>query len=151
MTINPFRHHHSRGSSERHATHDPAPREHGVLERASDFLGSPGGLASMNAFYVAYIVAANTVHFDHFPFNFLTLILSLLALDFTQIVIIVQNRQGAVLEQKAAKERDEVEADLDMDKKAFALLTDLHDRLVPEGRPGDVVDVPDEVAAELKD
>jgi uncharacterized membrane protein len=55
---------------------------------------------------------------DVYPFGFLTLVLSLIALTFTQIVMIVQNRQGAIIELKAQQERANVALDLALDTKS---------------------------------
>ena len=91
------------------------------------------------------MVVATSFGFDPYPFAFLTLVLSLIALQFSQIIIVVQNRQGALLEVKAQKEREQVASDLELDRKAFALLVDLHDKLLPQDDPSQVVDIPQAV------
>lgn len=135
---------------EQHMTHGSLPSEGGFMERLSDLIGSTRGIWMLAGIEVIYMVTAQVTHFDPYPFGFLTLVLSLIALQFSQIIIVVQNRQGAILESKAAKEREEVTQNLDMDRKAFALLTDLHDKLIPVGSPSDVVDVPADVEAQKK-
>lgn len=110
------------------------------MERVSDLIGSARGIALLAGIEAVYVVLATVFRFDPYPFAFLTLVLSLIALQFSQIILVVQNRQGAVIEQKAARERDQVEADFEMDKKSFALLVELHDKLLPGGRPEAVRD-----------
>jgi uncharacterized membrane protein len=105
---------------EQHATHQPIPREGGWMERTSDFLGSTPGILALAAVEAAYIATAGIwLHLDPYPFGFLTLVLSLIALTFTQIVMIVQNRQGAILEAKATTERANVADDLATDRAAL--------------------------------
>jgi uncharacterized membrane protein len=159
MTINTYQHGHKRGvkidkcqvCKEQHSTHNPLPDEGGFMEKLSDLIGSTRGIWLLAAIEAVYMVAATVWRFDPYPFSFLTLVLSLIALQFSQIIIVVQNRQGAVLEEKAAKERQQVSDDYEMDQRSFALLTDLHNRLIPEVTPHDVVDIPDEVQQHLKD
>lgn len=87
------------------------------MERISDFLGSTAGIFSLATVELLYIVVFGiALRLDKYPFGFLTLVLSLIALTFTQIVMIVQNRQGAILEMKAQHERDNVSHDLSLDE-----------------------------------
>ena len=102
-----------------------------MMEKVSDLIGSTRGIWLLAAVEALYMIAASVFGFDAYPFAFLTLVLSLIALQFSQIIIVVQNRQGAILEAKAAKERENVELDLELDQKAFVLLSDLHARLLP--------------------
>lgn len=104
---------------------------HGAMERLSDLIGSVRGIWLLATVELVYMAAATVAKFDPFPFAFLTLVLSLIALQFSQIIIVVQNRQGAAA-------RDE-------EQRAFALLVDLHDKLLPEDDPHAVVDVPEKV------
>ena len=60
----------------------------------------------------------------------------------------VQNRQGALLELKAQKERDQVAADLELDRQAFLLLLNLHKKLLPGDDPSKVLEIPQDVEAE---
>ena len=158
MTINTYQHSHKRGVKinkcetclEQHTTHNPIPQEGGFMEKLSDLIGSTRGIWLLAGVEAVYMGLATYYGFDAYPFAFLTLVLSLIALQFSQIIIVVQNRQGAVLEQKAAKERQQVSDDYEMDQKSFALLTDMHSRMFPEVTPHDVVDIPEEVEAHLK-
>lgn len=100
------------------------------MEKVSDLIGSTRGIWLLALIEVIYMVVFTVLKLDPYPFPFLTLVLSLIALQFSQIIIVVQNRQGAVIEAKAAKERAEVEEDLELDRKALVLLTDLHAALV---------------------
>lgn len=109
--------------SEAHMTHNPLPAEGGVMEKISDFLGSTRGIYILAGIEMIYILVFGLLlHVDVYPFGFLTLVLSLIALTFTQIVMIVQNRQGAILEQKAQQERHNVAADLAIDTTTEARL-----------------------------
>ena len=103
---------------EAHMTHDPVPAEGNLMEKLSDLIGSVRGIWLLAAVEAAYMVTASVLGFDQYPFNFLTLVLSLIALQFSQIIIVVLNRQGAILERKARKEREEVAGDLELDRKA---------------------------------
>lgn len=81
--------------AEAHLTHNPIPVEGGVMEKISDFLGSTRGIYTLAGIEGLYIVVFGLLlKVDVYPFGFLTLVLSLIALTFTQIVMIVQNRQG---------------------------------------------------------
>lgn len=153
MTANAYQHPHPRGDprvtqakcqtcKELHATHDPLPAEGGFMEKLSDLIGSTKGIWLLAAIEAVYMVAATVFAFDPYPFAFLTLVLSLIALQFSQIIIVVQNRQGALLEVKAQMEREQVASDLALDRKAFALLVDLHEKLLPDDDPGQVVALP---------
>ena len=104
---------------------------HGAMERLSDLIGSLKGIWLLAAVELSYMAAATIFKFDPFPFAFLTLVLSLIALQFSQIIIVVQNRQGA-----AARNEEQ---------RAFALLVDLHDKLLPDDDPHTVVEVPAKV------
>jgi uncharacterized membrane protein len=105
--------------TEAHMTHNPLPAEGGVMERISDFLGSTRGIYALAATELLYIVVFGLIlQVDVYPFGFLTLVLSLIALTFTQIVMIVQNRQGAIIELKAQQERANVALDLALDTKS---------------------------------
>lgn len=93
------------------------------MERISDFLGSTRGIWCLAAVEAVYIVTFGLwFGLDPYPFGFLTLVLSLVALTFTQIVMIVQNRQGAILESKAQQERENVATDLTLDQSAIEKL-----------------------------
>lgn len=115
------------------------------MERLSDLIGSVRGIWLLAGIEATYMVLATVLRFDPYPFAFLTLVLSLIALQFSQIIIVVQNRQGTILEQKAAQERKEVYEDLELDRRLMALVVDLHDKLLPHDDPHEVVDVPVEV------
>jgi uncharacterized membrane protein len=89
------------------------------MEKISDFLGSSIGIFALAGVELLYILVVGIwLRLDPYPFGFMTLVLSLIALTFTQIVMIVQNRQGAINEQKDATERTEVSADLAQDALA---------------------------------
>ncbi len=106
---------------ELHATHNPLPRESGLMERISDLIGSVRGIWGLALIEAIYMLAAST-GFDPYPFPFLTLVLSLIALQFSQIIIVVQNRQGALLEAKQRVERETVARDFAMDQQAVSKL-----------------------------
>ena len=130
---------------EAHTSHDPLPPEGGFMEKLSDLIGSVRGIYLLAAIEATYMVIATILGFDKYPFNFLTLVLSLIALQFSQIIIVVQNRQGEILEEKAAQERQEVSDDLELGRRLMALVVDMHDKLLPHDDPHSVVDVPAEV------
>lgn len=102
------------------------------LDSVATFIGSIPGIVTLAGIEAVYIIAASIVGFDKYPFNFLTLVLSLIALQFSQVIILVQNRQGEILERKANKERKQVEEDLIVDAKAYDLLQAVHDHLIKE-------------------
>ena len=99
------------------------------MEWISDFIGSLRGLVVLAVVEVAYMSAGVWYGFDNYPFPFLTLVLSLIALQFSQIIIVVQNRQGQLIEEKADLERHEVSADLLADMESLSILRELRDRL----------------------
>jgi len=78
-----------------------------VAERFARFLGTWKFIGYMTAFIVVWILI-NTVgpwrHFDHFPFIFLTLMLSLQASYAAPLILLAQNRQA---------DRDRVQFDQD--------------------------------------
>jgi uncharacterized membrane protein len=78
-----------------------------VAERFARFLGTWTFIGYMTAFIVAWILI-NTVgpwrHFDHYPFIFLTLLLSLQASYAAPLILLAQNRQA---------DRDRVQYDQD--------------------------------------
>ena len=106
---------------EAHATHNPVPTEFGLMERVSDLIGSVRGIWLLAGVEAVYMIAAST-GFDPYPFPFLTLVLSLIALQFSQIIIVVQNRQGALLEAKQQVERETVTRDFELDRAAVQRL-----------------------------
>ncbi len=118
---------------EQHVTHQGLPAEGGLMEKISDLIGSVRGIWMLAAVEAVYMVLATTLGFDRYPFAFLTLVLSLIALQFSQVIIVVQNRQGAILEAKAATERRQVAEDFELDKQALVMLADLHAKLIPGG------------------
>lgn len=115
---------------EQHLTHNPAPPEGGLMEKASDLIGSVRGIALLTAIEIVYMIAGTAFSFDAYPFAFFTLLLSLIALTFSQVIMVVQNRQGAILEAKAATERQQVADDLSCDQRQLELLTALYDKFM---------------------
>lgn len=99
------------------------------MERISDFIGSLRGLVVLAVVEIIYMTAGVWYGFDRYPFPFLTLVLSLIALQFSQVIIVVQNRQGQLIEEKADLERREVSADLAADMESLSILRELRDRL----------------------
>ena len=99
------------------------------MERISDFIGSLLGLMVLAVVEIIYMSAGVWYGFDRYPFPFLTLVLSLIALQFSQVIIVVQNRQGQLIEAKADLERREVSADLAADMESLLILRELRDRL----------------------
>lgn len=119
---------------EAHMTHSALPEENGFMEKLSDLIGSTKGIYLLAVIEAVYMVLATLFGFDVYPFQFLTLVLSLIALQFSQIIIVVQNRQGALLEVKAAHERYEVTEDYKVDQLTLATLQEILDRLPAGGK-----------------
>ncbi len=117
LTPRPVTPSHCSECREAHMTHNQLPREAGLMERISDLIGSVRGIWLLALIEAIYVVAAST-GFDPYPFPFLTLVLSLVALQFSQVILVVQNRQGALLEAKQAVERETVARDYEMDTTA---------------------------------
>jgi uncharacterized membrane protein len=115
-------------------THSALPEENGFMEKLSDLIGSTKGIYLLAVIEAVYMVLATLFGFDVYPFQFLTLVLSLIALQFSQIIIVVQNRQGALLEVKAAHERYEVTEDYKVDQLTLATLQEILDRLPAGGK-----------------
>ena len=93
------------------------------LTRITDGFGSVRGVVVqfvVEAVYILIFGAAFGV--DRYPFQFLTLVLSLQAITMTQLVMIVQNRQGALIEAKADADRANNAEDLRIDRDAAQLL-----------------------------
>lgn len=114
------------------------------MEWLSDQLGSPHGIWVLNLAVALYITGAAIWGYDQYPFNFLTLVLSIMALQFTMIVLVVQNRQSAIDQRHAEQERRDVATDLEWNEKAFDMLADLHKHLVPEETTAERATKPDE-------
>lgn len=102
------------------------------MEKVSDLIGSTRGIWLLAAIEAVYMIFGSVWGFDRYPFPFLTLVLSLIALQFSQIIIVVQNRQGAILETKQAAERQNVEKDLAVDAKSLELLQAVYDVVIKE-------------------
>jgi uncharacterized membrane protein len=86
-------------------------------ERFARFMGTPRFLIYMTAFVVFWLgwnlVAPESLHFDDYPFIFLTLMLSLQASYAAPLILLAQNRQEA-------RDRVIAEQDRQADSRAHA-------------------------------
>jgi uncharacterized membrane protein len=77
----------------------PSPAPRGLQERASDvitaFCGDMKFVYLHGAFFVLWIATKGFGN-DHFPFNFLTMAVSLEAIFLSTFILISQNRQQAI-------------------------------------------------------
>ena len=105
-------------------------RRIGSLERITNAFGSVPGLLTQFTIEIAWVLILGFgLRIDRYPFQFMTLVLSLQAITLSQMVMLVQRRQGVTMDESASDDRHKHAADWVIDSETLHLLHEVATRL----------------------